>query len=586
MKINGKIDGIKNSVLMEMECIYELRMHRNEFASAELLDVMARFTSLLNREVSVFLSRSGMVLDVSVGDHQSVNLPYMRVARGLCGLSGVRVIHTHPSGSSMLSEVDRGTLVSSRLDAMAAVGVLDGVPTSMCVGFLGETLDEVMIAGAYPAVKIPQAALMGEITRANSRVNEQIELSDTKEEIERVMLIGLNASERSMAELARLADSAGAQVICSVTQNKERNKGFYIGKGKARELALVASAQDIDTAIFNDELSPLESKNLQSVLGLKIVDRTTLILDIFAKHAHTKEGSVQVELAQLKYHLPRLQGEGAALSRIGGGIGMRGPGEKKIEVDRRRIHRRIFELGEEIEKMKEQRELRNTQRKKNNLYEIALVGYTNAGKSSLLNALCDAQVLVQDKLFATLDPITRRVLMPDMDEVLFTDTVGFIEKLPHDLVSAFKSTLEVAANADLLLIVVDASDENCEHQLNVVKEVLDSLGASERPSLIVMNKIDLLEEIPQNTENMIFISAKKGVGIEELLQIAQKKLAPKVLHFQGKIKYDRGDLLAIINKNGKNIEIEYLEDCMEIRAVLPVEVIEKLKQTMPNILPL
>ena len=522
--INGNINGLRDALLEEMEGLYELATPRGEFASAELLQKLADFTGQTGREISVFLSRQGKVLDVSVGDHETVAMPYIRKRRGTLALSGVRCIHTHPQGASMLSEVDVSTLLSSRLDAMAAVSVRDGEAKSICIGFIGEQTDETVIFGPFATGRIPHRHLMAEIAAATQRVAQQIALHETGDRKEKALLVGLNSTEASMEELKRLADTAGVEVVLMETQSRARDRSYYIGKGKARELSLKAAAADADVAITDDELSPLENRNLEETLGVKVLDRTTLILDIFAKHAKTKEGKLQVELAQLKYNLPRLEGEGFVLSRLGGGIGTRGPGEKKLEVDKRRIRRRIFELEQEIEIIAEQRRLRRSEREKNRIREVALVGYTNAGKSSLLNALSGAGVTAEDKLFATLDPVTRKVKLPSGLSVLFTDTVGFIDKLPHDLVSAFRSTLEGAAFADLLLNVIDASSSRCEEQSQVVYSVLENLGASGKPVIDVYNKTDLLEEIPLNSERTAFISARDGRGIPELLGMVDELL--------------------------------------------------------------
>lgn len=577
MEIHGNIQGIRNSVLAEMELLYEYKMSSQEFVCDALLDDMARFTQVLHKEISVFVSRGGKVMDVSVGDSGSVQMPYMRARRSFLGLSGIRALHTHPNGSPMLSDVDIGSLKSSKFDAMAAISVKEGKATAMCVGFLGDALDEVKIGGPFRPGRIPQRALMNEIALATQRVSALIALKETGEEAERVMLLGLNASDASMEELKRLALTAGADIVASETQQRERDHAYYIGKGKARELSLAIAAMDVDTVIVNDELTPLETRNLEETFGLKVVDRTMLILDIFARHARTREGSLQVELAQLKYALPRLQGEGTAMSRLGGGIGTRGPGEKKIEVDRRRIRRRIFELTGEAEKIREQRTLRRNARKEKDVAEVALVGYTNAGKSSILNYLTDAGVLAEDKLFATLDPVTRKVSMGDVGEVVFTDTVGFIEKLPHDLVSAFRSTLEEAKNADVLLCVTDASNPDAHAQMEVVDEVLRSLEADDKPRIIVMNKIDRLQgDIPQNDERTVYVSARTGVGMDELLARTATLLQPQLFSFCGRIGYERGDLLALVNKHGKNVQLEYEPQYIVVNAKLPKDVIRRL----------
>ena len=369
--INGNTKGIKQYILEEMEQIYEYSCGYNEFISPMLINLLARYTSLLEREISIYLSRGGKVLDVSIGDNDHVSLPYVRKRRGIHGLSGVRCIHTHPGGSSQLSQVDIGTLLSSRLDSMAALAVRDGEAKSLQAGFIGETLTEPVLYGPYHVARIPQAAFMAEIERATARVADLVRLQETGDQKERAILVGVGAQDSEMQELAMLADTAGAEVIGKMTQGKpNRDAGVYVGKGKIKELQLAISAVDADLIIVNDELSAIEQRNLEEQLGVKVIDRTVLILDIFARHAKTREGKLQVELAQLKYNLPRLMGEGLSLSRLGAGIGTRGPGETKLESDRRRIRRRIFELEREIDKLSEQRTLRRAQREKNQMKEI------------------------------------------------------------------------------------------------------------------------------------------------------------------------------------------------------------------------
>ncbi len=576
-KLHGNTAGLKARIIEELEQLYDFKLSSQEFVSEALLEEMARLTEVTGKEISVFLSRGGKVLDVSIGTDKDVTLPFMRKRRGMAGVSGIRTLHTHPNGSPMLSDVDIGSLISSRFDAMAAVAIRAGKAVSVCIGFIGETLEQAKIAGPFYTKRIPQQALMHEIAAATERVARLVRVQETEDIPERTVLVGLNASEESMEELARLAETAGAQVVGTVTQSREQDRAYYIGKGKARELALYLSAGDADMVIMNDELSPLEARNLEETLGVKVVDRTMLILDIFAAHARTREGRLQVELAQLQYTLPRLAGEGVSLSRLGGGIGTRGPGEKKIEIDRRRIRRRIFELQKEIEKVTQQRELRKTARRESGVREVALVGYTNAGKSSLLNALANAGVYAEDKLFATLDPVARRVKIPGIGETVFIDTVGFIEKLPHELISAFRSTLEETAHADLLLCVTDASSRNAEKQMEVVREVLSSLHAEETPQITVMNKTDRLASVPETERDTVYISAKTGEGIEELIALVAEKLTPRLTSYSGMVGYDRGDLLALVNKHGKEVKLDYSPEGVRVEAKLPIEVIKKLK---------
>lgn len=566
--INGNTDGIKRHILEEMESLYEIECPRNEFLSMELAELLAHYTTLLGKEISLSISRSGRVMDVSVGTRENVTLPFLRMRRGTLGLSGVRCIHSHPDGSSRLSDVDIGTLLSARLDSMAAVAVRDGEPKSLCAAFIGKELSDIAYFGPYPLWEVPHAALMEEIESATQRVAENIRLKDTEEQQERAILVGVNASPEEMAELALLADTAGAVVVGSMVQLRGRDKAHYVGKGKLEELSLAVSAMEADAVILNDELSSTEVRNLEEALSVKVIDRTVLILDIFARHAKTKEGKIQVELAQLNYNLPRLVGEGTSLSRLGGGIGTRGPGETKLEVDRRRIRRRIVELEREIERLGSQRSLRREQRESNQVPEVALVGYTNAGKTSLLNAVANESQYAEDRLFATLDPVTRRVKLPSGREVLFTDTVGFIDKLPHELVSAFRSTLEEAARADLLLSVIDAANPEQEKQNDVVKGVLKDLGAGDKPILYVYNKADKLEDVPIGKAGEYYISAKTGQGMEALLAEVEKQLMPKMISLTVRLSYQEGAKLAMLKKHAVAIDIEYTEEHMIVRVEL------------------
>lgn len=568
--INGNITGIKNTVLERLESIYDIKLSSKEFINTELAEILAEYTTILNREISVYISRTGTILDVSVGNDKNVSLPYIRKRRGSLGLSGVRCIHTHPNGSSFLSDVDRGTLLSSRLDAMAAIAVKDGMAKSICVGMIGESLDDSVLYGPYRVNSLPSEALMNEIRIKTSYVADIIKLEDTAEKKEKAILIGLNSSQKSMEELALLAQTAGAQVVFSEVQNRDRDKGTYIGKGKAKELALAASALDADVAIFDDELTAIEERNLEELLGLKIVDRTTLILDIFAGRAKTREGKLQVELAQLKYSLPRLSGEGISLSKLGGGIGTRGPGEKKIETDRRRIRRRIFELEKEIDAVAEDRELRRARREKNRIREVALVGYTNAGKSSLLNKISGAGVYADDRLFATLDTVTRRIDLPDGTSVLLTDTVGFIDKLPHELVKAFRATLEETIRADLLLNVIDSSNPDAARQEEVVQKVLSDIGAGDIPVLNVYNKSDITGVFNEDASG-IGVSAKTGQGINKLLERVSEMLKPKTKKIVIKLGYAEGARFSKLKSVAEKMDVEYVDDGMIIKAEVPID---------------
>ncbi len=328
--------------------------------------------------------------------------------------------------------------------------------------------------------------------------------------------------ERSLSELARLLDTAGGEAVFRLVQVKEAfDPATCLGKGKVEELRDLCEKNDVGLAVFDFELSPSQIRNLEERTGVRIIDRTMLILDIFALHAVTGEGKLQVELACLRYTAPRLTGQGTALSRLGAGIGTRGPGESKLEMDRRHIKRRIHALEEDLREMAENRAIMRAARDRSSLPEVAIVGYTNAGKSTLLNRLTDAGVLSEDKLFATLDPTTRRLSLPEGEEVLLTDTVGLIRRLPHHLVKAFHSTLEAASLADILLIVADASDAECEEHLSVTRELLITLGASNKKTIVVYNKCDKVPTysngFPKGDADTVFLSATTGEGVDALL---------------------------------------------------------------------
>jgi len=553
-EIHGNTSGIRETILGEMLGLYELTMAADEFLSDELCDQLVKFTSLINREVLIYVSRAGAVEDVRVGDDHSVHMEEMRLVRNIDRLSGVRCIHTHPNDTGYLSDVDIGSLNALRLDAMAAIGVRDGRASSVYAAFIGDMEGEERVPvwfGPMRAGHLPQKQLMDEILAADKRL-----LTDTYniDEIkpDRAVLAGIESADGydTLAELAALCETAGIKVVAREQQRRRAvDTATYIGSGKAEELALTASACEADIFVFDDELSAIQLRNLEAILGLPIVDRTMLILDIFAQRAQSREGKLQVELAQLQYRLPRLLGMGKVLSRQGSsGVGMRGPGEKKLEIDRRRIRRRVFELEQELGEIEKQRGLRRARRAANPIPVVALVGYTNAGKSTLLNLLSGADALAEDKLFATLDPIVRKVCLPNGAECLLSDTVGFINKLPHDLVNAFRSTLDEVCDADLILHVVDASSDYYEVQMRVVEEVLGSLGALETPRIDVFNKVDTPDAKPRS--GGIAISAATGDGIPELLAAIETALGKAQEKIDLVVPYDKYDAMQEIRAAG------------------------------------
>ncbi len=394
----------------------------------------------------------------------------------------------------------------------------------------------------------------------------------TELEPERVLLVSVDTGEFdaavSLAELAQLAETAGAVVVDIATQKKESpDKATCLGSGRAEEIALQCQAQDIDLVIMDRELSPTQQRNLEEILPCPIIDRTTLILDIFAGRARSAEGRLQVELAQLQYRLPRLGGQGASLSRLGGGIGTRGPGESKLESDRRHIRRRITALREQLERVDSQRQLRRERRRKDGIPTVALVGYTNAGKSTLLNHLTDAGVLAEDKLFATLDPTARALRLPDGRQVMLVDTVGFVRRLPHQLVQAFRSTLEEAVEADVILNICDASSEHAEEHLRVTGDLLRELGCGDKPIIQVMNKCDLVQDMSLLTRS-VCISAMSGEGVDTLLAAVAEALPPDRRRVKLLLPFSKGALAEQCRRDGQVEHEEYVPDGLAMTVIL------------------
>lgn len=588
-KPNGNLTGIKSAMLDRLKSLYDFKQGLDEFASFELLSELCACSGEINREISVYISRDGSIVDVSVGDSAKVSMPSMRLVRNEDRLCGVRCIHTHPSGDGRLSGVDLGTLRSMKLDCMAAVGVSDGKPTQLYAAYLGDFDEDTgsraaLVYGPMRPYKLPQKALIAEIFNSDDRFR-----STTKEveavEQERAVLVGMDNDEGydTLEELNELAKTAGALVVGKVrVRRRTIDNATYVGSGKANELSLMGSELEADLFIFDDELSAIQLRTLEETLGARVIDRTTLILDIFAARATSREGKLQVELAQMRYRLPRLIGQGQVLSRLGGGIGTRGPGEKKLEIDRRRIRRRVFELETELSEIEKQRGLRRESRKANRVPLVALVGYTNAGKSTMLNALTDSNVLAEDKLFATLDPVVRKITLSGGTEALLSDTVGFINKLPHDLVEAFKSTLEEVSNSDLILQVVDISCPYHEKQMRVVDGVLESLHAADIPRIIVFNKADAIAscDLPAESENRLNVSALCGTDIEKLLSAVELKLNSARTEVDILVPYSKYEAVSMIRDRGMLLSEEHTETGTHIRALLDAESIGQLRKIL------
>lgn len=588
MQVAGDLANVKTYILEKLKAIYTLSVPAGQLSTKELNERMLEITDFLGREVAVYISRQGKILQVSLGDVNTVDLPeFQKQVRSDHRLSGIRCIHTHPSGDVRLSGPDLSSLRRLRFDCMAAIGrhPQEGIIGTMGF-FTGERtdagLEEIQQYGPVSEKLLARINFNMLITVVNKKLGAN-KLKNTEDEIERAVLAGIErpgkqilSIEESMDELERLADTAGAVIVGRFTQRKGRpDAAFFLGKGKVSEIAVEIQNTDANLLILDDELTPSQQHNLEQALGVKVIDRTALILDIFAQRAHSREGKLQVALAQLKYNLPRLSGQGLALSRLGGGIGTRGPGETKLEADRRRIYARIHEIEKQIEDLKKNRSLHRIRRKESQIPRVALVGYTNAGKSTLLNQLTGAEVFAEDKLFATLDPTTRHLVLPEKQEILLTDTVGFIQKLPHTLVTAFRATLEEIQDADLLLHVVDCSKDNFEQQIAAVMEVLQELDAEKKPMLYVFNKAETIrnENIRRqmlHDREGICISARTGENLEALQKKIETFFRESQIRLTLLIPYDEGNILADLYAINAVLAAEYAEQGTLVEASLPV----------------
>ena len=592
-EIKGNIKGIRDSVIAELQKLYD--MQSPQLVSQELAVKLADITEYINREISVYITRSGQIIEIAVGDNATVELPSFSGRRGAGRLSGIRCIHTHPGGNPYLSGVDISALKNNKYDAMVAIGVIspDFTKSELTFGLItGIDSNENYTAECYGPYSIEDAEninFVNTVSMIERILDKQTGTASLQVMSERAILIGMEwgrndslwTVDDSLEELKQLADTAGATVIKKFIQKRPKpDPAFFIGRGKVQELALYAQQENIDLCIFDDELSPAQQRNIESVMGIRILDRTALILDIFAQRARTNEGKLQVELAQLQYTLPRIMGKGLMLSRLGGGIGTRGPGETKLEVDRRRIRDRIAFIKDQIEKVKAVRSLHRSKRKKNNVFEVSLVGYTNAGKSTLLNTLTNSDIYAKDQLFATLDPTTRQLTLPNKQEIIITDTVGFIQRLPHQLIAAFRSTLEVVTEADLLVHVIDVSHELYKEQAAAVHEVLKEIGAETKPVITVYNKIDKLPPDSKLAdrlaleEDTVCISAAKKLNLESLQQMIESHLKSKAVEVTLCIPYAETAKAAQLHETANVLEQEYTENGAVMKVILPVEDLE------------
>ena len=613
-KVYGDVKSIRRTVLDLLENIYDMPPDRKHFICGDVAKSMALATSMTNREVAVMLDRRGITQAVMIGDNNKVDLFNVQPRRYQTRSSGIRCVHTHPNGEAGFSDVDISALKNMRLDAMAILAI---GPDGSIVSANAATCPpngELTTYGVFTADIIDSLDdLLSVIFTQDSHAGHVY--YDPKEKaIEQAILVGIRpnsgegavtggedaprAAPEPLDELAQLTWTAGAEVLDKVLyRDREADAAYFIGRGKVDELKLLRQEKKPDIIIFDEELTGAQTRNLEKALGVKIIDRTALILDIFAGRAHTREGKLQVELAQLNYRLTRLTGKGSQLSRLGGGIGTRGPGEKKLDVDRRHIWRRIHSIEEELKKTQDRRDRTRNAGRMSSLPIAAFVGYTNTGKSTLFNALCGAGVFTEDKLFATLDPTARKLPLPSGGSVIAIDTVGFIDKLPHELVDAFKATLEESAYADILIHVVDLSDPDARTHIEVVERILTDIGAAGKKTLIVFNKADLLNEMPdwlafwrhippgpeklngkqsapqppaapQPSSRACVISAKTGYGLEGLKRELEYLTQEEYIRLDVLIPYTEGRVCSYLHENASVLNEEFTESGVSMKLLL------------------
>lgn len=522
--IYGNTEGIKRVVLYQLKDLIG-DYDKTAFIDRELLRTLCLTSAKLNRELSAFISRQGRLLAIGIGNNCAVPLADITKRRGDKRLNGVRVIHTHPNGNYHLSDVDISALKANRYDCMASVGITNGRITGLQAGYL--SADGVKFLEAR-GEGWSDDKLMQEILHSETE-SQKTDRHETYKG--RSLLVHVSSdpdAEESLNELGALAKTMGLTPVDTLIQRRDKpDIQYYVGSGKVNEIALLCQVKQIDTLIFDHSLSGAQYRSLSEALHKKILDRSTLILDIFAKHATSNEGKLQVELAKLTYQLPLLVGQWVGFSRQGGGYhAMGGGGETKLEMDRRQTRKKISELKAKLEDLDHNRSGRREQRKNKGVKNVAIVGYTNAGKSTLMNYITKAGVLEENKLFATLDAVSRSV-WDNGKQYLLTDTVGFIKRLPHEFIEAFKSTLDEAKYADLLLHVVDCSSPKYADEFDVVCHVLNEIGAGNVPVITVYNKIDLLKEplsvLPKMTDS-VSVSAKSGDGVDKLKAMILTKL--------------------------------------------------------------
>ncbi len=547
MQLDGNLLGLKTSDRKALERTFRRRVSPEEVVSPELARHMTELSRRLGRQVGVLLSRKGEVRHVIVGDASQLELPDVgRLRGGVARFRGLRLVHTHLKGEPLTAD-DLNDLALLRLDLVAMIEVKeDGLPGRVEVAHLAplpeaipeaqrEGEEELASAGADPFVRLraPDIHRLDFAFRDTLRALEdelrRLAGGGSRTGEERVLVVGVKPDDDHFSETLELVRAAGVTIAGTVRQKRFRvHPRTVVGRGKLQSIVLEAMRRGADVVIFDIDLKPAQARAFEDATGLKAVDRTQLILDVFAQRARSRDGKLQVELAQLKYSLPRLTRQDAGLSRLAGGIGGRGPGETVLEVGRRRIRDRIRALEKQIERLSKERDLRRRRRRREGVPVLSIIGYTNAGKSTLLNAMTKSEVATADQLFMTLDPTSRRLRFPREGEVVITDTVGFLSDLPRELMTAFRATLEELADADLLLHVADAADPRLEHKVRAVEGILQELALADLPRLMVLNKADRVDKdrlagLLDHYQG-VATNALKGEGLERLISAAEGKL--------------------------------------------------------------
>ena len=592
--IKGNVDGIKDFILKELDSIYDITVTKNRVIEPEIIALIASISGRINREINVAIDRRGNIVEISIGDSSSVQLPLLNVQEKR--LSGIRVIHTHPNGNPNLSSIDISALTKLKLDCIAAIGVVEEKITGVVMGFCNVDGDE-LSHEVTEVMNIPEFIDYDFLYRIEEIESILKKRNIVENDDEYAILVGIDNDE-SLDELAELARACNVKVVGKFFQKKSKiDPCYFIGTGKVIELARFKQIKKANLIIFDEELSGLQVKNLEEVTGCKVIDRTVLILEIFATRARTREAKIQVELAQLKYRSSRLLGFGTTMSRTGGGVGTKGPGEKKLEIDKRRIRETIHDLKQELEKIRKTRITQREKRDESGIPKISLVGYTNVGKSTLRNLLVSMYtadntskkeaVFAENMLFATLDITTRAITLPDKRVASLTDTVGFVRKLPHDLVEAFKSTLEEVSFSDLIIHVVDISSDTVVEQIKAVENVLNELNALDKPTFLALNKCEMAtpEQIANVKEKfsnyqMIEISAKQNYNIDKFLDMTVSLLPQTTRKCTYLIPYTDTSMGAYLHRNAIIQSEDYEGEGVRIVAIVNDEVYNRCRKFM------